>query len=300
MHNHPAHHHHHHGSSEQNIAVAFFLNAFFVIVEVVGGLFTNSIAILSDALHDFGDCLSLGVAWALQRKSGQGRDGRYSYGYKRFSLLGSLFLSGILAVSSVFIVTEAVKRIIDPQPVAAGGMIWIAVFGILINGAAALRVKRGTSLNERAVFLHIMEDALGWVAVLVASITMHFVEIPVLDPILSLAITVWVVSNVFANLRSVFKVLLQGIPENVPMDEFKTRLEAIDGVISVHDLHVWSLDGESGVMSVHVVTGLPLVEETAAVKKDIVRLAGEYEIRHVTAEFEAEGSCCTTNCDCPD
>lgn len=113
-----AHNHtHSHGNAAGNISTAFFLNAFFVVVELVGGLYTNSIAILTDALHDFGDCLSLGTAWALQKKSEQGRTPRYTYGYRRFSLLGSIFLSGVLTLSSVFVVIEAVKRLLSPQPV---------------------------------------------------------------------------------------------------------------------------------------------------------------------------------------
>src|SRR5574344_1588552 len=148
------HNHTEHNGAMHNIGVAFVLNAFFVVVELVGGVMTNSIAILSDALHDFGDCLSLALAWALQRKALKKRDKLYSYGYKRFSLLGSVFLSGVLSVSSVFMIIEAVKRIANPQSVNAEGMLWLSIVGVVINGAAALRLKRGTSLNERAVFLH--------------------------------------------------------------------------------------------------------------------------------------------------
>lgn len=114
-------------NAEKNISIAFFLNAFFVIVELIGGILTNSIAILTDALHDFGDCLSLATAWFLQKKSTQVRDKKYSYGYKRFSLLGSIFLSGVLTVSSVFVLIEAAKRIAAPQDVSAQGMLWMAV-----------------------------------------------------------------------------------------------------------------------------------------------------------------------------
>jgi cobalt-zinc-cadmium efflux system protein len=196
--------------------VAFFLNLGFAIVELVGGVLTNSVAILSDALHDFGDSISLGIAWALQKRSAKGRDGRFMYGYKRFSLLGSVFLSGVLLVSSIFIVTEAVKRLADPQPVHAQGMFWLAVAGVVINGIAALRLKKGTTLNERAVMLHLIEDVLGWVAVLVASVVVMFVRHPFtrwLDPALSLGITVWVLWNVGKNLRDTFRILLQGVPE---------------------------------------------------------------------------------------
>lgn len=286
---------HVHGGEEKvnnaakNIAVAFVLNSVFVVVELVGGIMTNSIAILSDALHDLGDCLSLAIAWGLQKKSLKKSDRFYSYGYKRFSLLGSVFLSGVLTVSSVFVLVAAVKRIAEPQQVNAHGMLWLAVFGIIINGAAALRLKKGDTLNEKAVFLHIMEDVLGWVAVLVVSVVMMFVNIPVLDPILSVAISIWVLSNVYKNMRDTFRIFLQATPVEVDVEMVKHRVEAIEGVDSIHDLHIWTLDGVSHVMTLHVVTQLadPTVsQDTNTLKKQIYEVGEEYGISHITIEFE--------------
>lgn len=292
-HNH-SHTHSHGDDAGKNISIAFFLNALFVVVELVGGLITNSIAILSDALHDFGDCLSLATAWFLQKKSKKPRDARYSYGYKRFSLLGSIFLSGVLCVSSIFVIIEAVKRLLDPQPVSASGMLWIAVFGILINGAAALKVKRGSSLNERAVYLHIMEDVLGWIGILVIGVVMLFVNFPALDSILSIAISIWVLVNVYRNLRSVFFILLQGVPAEVPIDELKSKIMDIRGVEDIHDLHIWSLDGESHVMTLHVVSQNT---DLSDLKNQIVAIAKEYNITHTTIEFEHPSDHCPVNCD---
>ncbi len=288
------HNHSHRSDAEKNISIAFFLNSFFVIVELIGGILTNSIAILSDALHDFGDSLSLAIAWYLQRKSKKGRDEKFSYGYKRFSLLGSVFLSGVLTVSSVFIIIEAVKRIITPADVNAQGMFWLAIFGVLVNGAAALRVKRGTSINERSVYLHIMEDVMGWIAVLVVSIIMKFANIPVLDPILSLCISFWVLSNVYKNIKATFMVFLQSMPEDIKTEQLKNELSGIEGVISIHDLHLWSLDGESHVMTLHVVT---CNDDTAEIKQNILKISSEYHITHTTIEFESPDSVCTTSCD---
>ena len=285
-----AHNHSGHTNAMKNISIAFFLNLFFVIVELVGGLITNSIAILTDALHDFGDCLSLAMAWGLQRKSAQGRDSRYSYGYKRFSLLGSIFLSGVLTVSAIFVMIEAGKRLFSPQEVSAQGMLWLAILGIMINGAAAFRVKKGISINERSIFLHIMEDVLGWVAVLVVSVVMLFVNVPVLDPILSIGISLWVLYNVGKNIFATFRVFLQAIPEDIQMDELVGRLQTIHGVKSIHDLHLWSMDGESHVMSLHLVT-----EDIHwdRIKKDVRKIAEEYHIEHCTMEFELPDTDCT-------
>lgn len=281
-------------SSTRNISVAFFLNSFFVVFEIVGGLLTNSIAILSDALHDLGDCLSLGVAWYLQKKSARGRDNIYSYGYKRFSLLGSVFLSGVLTVSSMVVIVEAAKRIFSAQEVHTQGMFWMAIFGVLVNGAAALRLKKGASLNERSVYLHIMEDVLGWVAVMVVSVVMMFVDLPILDPILSLAISFWVLSNVYKNLRDTFRIMLQAVPEDVDVEGLKDRISQIPGVTDTHDLHVWSLDGQSHVMTLHIVSSENATEE---IKNRIFDIAAEYGITHVTAEFENEATHCRNNCD---
>ncbi len=294
-HSHHQHHHHHESDAEKNILTVFFLNLFFVIIEIVGGIVTNSIAILSDAVHDIGDCLSLAVSWTLQKKSSQSRDNRYSYGYKRYSLLGSIFLSGVLCVSSIFILIKACARLFAPETVDAHGMLWLAILGIVVNGAAAFKVKGSHSLNERAVYLHIMEDALGWAAVLVASVVMLFWEIPILDPILSILISLWVLYHVYLNTRDVMKVLLQAIPEEVSVNELSEKILAIPDIQSIHDLHIWSLDGESHVMTLHVV-GVTASNQQE-IRLTINTISKEYHIVHTTIEFETEGFICGMNCD---
>ena len=285
---------HHHTNSEKNISFAFFLNAFFACIELAGGLWTNSIAILSDAVHDFGDCLSLGIAWILQKKSSKGGDDKYSYGYKRFSLLGSIFLSGILTISSVIVVIEAAERLFEPQQVNAEGMLVLAVIGLVVNGISALRLHKGSSLNERAVFLHLMEDVLGWAAVLAAGIVIKFAYIPVLDPILSIAISIWVLSHVYGNLKKTFRILLQAIPDDVSMESLKKDILETDGVVSLHDLHVWSMDGESHIMTLHVVTDSPNPD---LLKEKIASAAAKYRISHSTIELESPGTICSRSCD---
>lgn len=283
-------HNHSHNNASKNILITLILNAFFVVVELIGGIMTNSVAILSDALHDFGDCLSLATAWVLQKKSQKGSDELYSYGYKRFSLLGSIFLSGILTISSILILFEAGKRLFDPQEVDAQGMFWLAIFGVFINGIAAIRMKKGSSLNERAIYIHIMEDVLGWVAVLVVSIVMHFYNMPILDPILSIVISFWVLSNVYKNIKDTFKVILQAVPASVNILELKEKIEALPHVESTHDIHVWSLDGESHVASLHVVS---CQTDTSEIKQAIRNIAHTYNIEHVTIEIEKDATYCS-------
>lgn len=288
---------HAHGNTSGKIAAAFWLNLVFAAIELVGGLLTGSIAILSDALHDFGDAISLSVAWAFEKKSKKQRDERYSYGYRRFSLLGSVFLSGILAVSSVVILIEAGKRILNPQPVHAEGMLWLAVLGIVVNSAAAFRLRSRKTLNEKAVFLHIMEDVLGWVAVLVASIVMLFVDFPALDPILSIGITCWVLFNVYKNMKATSRVFLQAIPDQIDIRKLSDALTSAPGVVSVHDLHVWTLDGESHIMTLHVVTDGTAPE---TVKERIRAIGADAGVAHVTVELETTAEECSYITHCPD
>ena len=275
-------------NSTKNIRTAFFLNLAFAFVELIGGIITNSVAILSDAVHDFGDSISLAIAWALQKKSNKAKDDKYSYGYKRFSLLSSVILSGILLVGSILILVEAIGRIFNPQEVNAQGMLWLAILGIIVNGLAALSVKRGKTLNERAVFLHIMEDVLGWIGVLVISIVMIFVNLPILDPILSISITIWVLYNVYKNLKATFNILLQAFPKNVDVKKLTKEIEAIDNVISIHDLHIWTQDGNSHVMTLHIVAE----KNYETIKNKIREIAKTFNIDHVTIELEDKYSSC--------
>lgn len=275
-------------NSTKNIRTAFFLNLAFAFVELIGGIITNSVAILSDAVHDFGDSISLAIAWALQKKSNKAKDDKYSYGYKRFSLLSSVILSGILLVGSILILVEAIGRLFNPQEVNAQGMLWLSILGIIVNGLAALSVKRGKTLNERAVFLHIMEDVLGWIGVLVISIVMIFTSLPILDPILSISITIWVLYNVYKNLKATFNILLQAFPKNVDVKKLTKEIEAIDNVISIHDLHIWTQDGNSHVMTLHIVAE----KNYETIKLKVREMVKAYNIDHVTIEFEGEDSAC--------
>ena len=275
-------------NSTKNIRTAFFLNLAFAFVELIGGIITNSVAILSDAVHDFGDSISLAIAWALQKKSNKAKDDKYSYGYKRFSLLSSVILSGILLVGSILILVEAIGRLFNPQEVNAQGMLWLAILGIIVNGLAALSVKRGKTLNERAVFLHIMEDVLGWIGVLVISIVMIFANLPILDPILSISITIWVLYNVYKNLKATFNILLQASPKNVDVKKLTKEIEAIDNVISIHDLHIWTQDGNSHVMTLHIVAE----KNYETIKNKVREIANTFNIDHVTIELEEEDSAC--------
>jgi cobalt-zinc-cadmium efflux system protein len=286
-------HHHSHGEGTKNIRLALVLNLFFSVIELAGGLYTNSVAILSDALHDFGDAISLGVAWYLQKYAEKGRDKYYSYGYKRFSLLGAIFISIILTVGSVFVIKECIERVIEPQTSDAQGMFALAILGIIINGAAVLRLKRGSSVSERAVMLHMMEDVLGWIAVLVVSVVMMFADLPVLDPLLSIGISVWILMNVYKNMKKTFHILLQQVPQDINLEKLEKEIENLDGVLSIHDVHLWTLDGEENILTLHIVLAKEVtVEKETEIKGQIRCSCAEAHVHHATIEFERSGEIC--------
>ncbi|WP_266204726.1 cation diffusion facilitator family transporter [Pontibacter kalidii] len=285
-------HHHHHGGS--NIKVAFFLNLGFTLLEIIGGIWINSVAILSDALHDLGDSLSLGLAWYFENVAKRGRDQKYTFGYKRFTLLGAVINSVVLLVGSFFILSEAVPRIWDPQEVHAPGMIAFAILGVIVNGAAVLRLKSGSSLNERVVRLHLMEDVLGWAAVLVGGIILYFFDLPWIDPLLSVVITLYVLYNVVRNLRQTMNILLQGSPSHIKPEAVEAKLQEMPEINSVHDLHIWTLDGAYNVLTVHAVatSALPL-HQAEELKKKVRSAMAAMDIQHVTIELESPGEECS-------
>ncbi|GBF48642.1 cation diffusion facilitator family transporter [Leptospira ryugenii] len=286
-------HSHDQDTAGKNIAIGFVLNLLFAGIELIGGLYTNSVAILSDALHDFGDALSLAVSWYLQKVSKKPRDIKYSYGYKRFSLLGSLVISIVLTIGSIIMITESVKRLIEPQSTNAQGMFYLAILGITINGIAAMRMKRGNSLNERAVFLHFMEDVLGWVAVLIGSILMLFFPVVWFDPLISIGIAIWVLINVFKNLNKVSRIFLQETPENLDINKLQAELEKVTTLSSLHDLHIWSLDGQHHIMTLHAVVAKESTPaERIKIKKSLRAVAQSYNIEHTTIEIEIENEVC--------
>lgn len=287
-------HNHHHNSSTENISTAFFLNLFFTIIEFIGGVYTNSLAITSDAIHDLGDSLSLGMAWYFQKISTKKPSKNYTYGFKRFSLLGAIINSLVLLIGSIFIITEAIPKIINPQESDAKGMMWFAILGIIVNGAAFLKLKKGTSINERVVSLHMLEDVLGWVAVLVASIIMQYWHVPVLDPILSLLIALFILYNVFKNGKESIRIILQGTPEGISTDNIKTELIKVENVKSIHDCHIWTMDGEFNVLTMHLIVDDSLTwEETRVLKTKIKTiLQNDFLLEHVTLELEISSEDC--------
>ena len=280
-------------NSYKNIQIAFFLNLFFTIIEIIGGIYTNSLAILSDALHDLGDSFSLGLAWYFEKLSNKKRTKKFSYGFKRFSLLAALVNSVILIIGSVFIVKEAIPRLFNPEFPNARGMIIFALFGVVINGIAVLRLRKGKTMNEKMVSWHLLEDVLGWMAVLVVSIIMLIWEFAILDPILSILITLFILRNVIKNFKQTITLFLQGVPSNIEISKIEEFIMSKPKIESVHDTHVWSMDGDNNVLTTHVVIGKKAtIDDALEVKCMVKACLKKFNVTHATVEVEREGEKC--------
>ncbi|MBC3766068.1 cation diffusion facilitator family transporter [Neptunicella marina] len=290
---HDHHHHHHHDMASSRIGWVFLLNLVFTIIEFIGGWLTNSTAIMADAVHDLGDSLSIGSAWILNKVSGKQATEQFSYGYQRFSLLGALINGLVLLTGSIWVLIEAIPRLIDPPMPHTEGMMLLAFFGIAVNGYAAFKLSHGHSLNEKVLNWHLMEDVLGWVAVLVVSVVLMFADLPILDPLLSVAFTLFILFNVFRNLKSTLQVFLQASPSESKRSEIRKKLLSHPLVNDIHHLHFWSLDGEQHVLTAHLVlTANVDLSQITELKVDIATRLADFDLQHTTIELEFDDEDC--------
>lgn len=274
--------------TEKNILIAFILNLSFSIFEIIGGFFTGSVAIISDAVHDLGDAISIGISYFLEKKSKKQPDETYTYGYARFSVMGSVITTLILLFGSVMVIYNAVLRIINPVEINYTGMIIFAVVGALVNFLAAYFTKDGDSLNQKAVNLHMLEDVLGWIVVLVGAIIMRFTDIRIIDPLMSMGVAIFIFVNALKNLKEVLDLFLEKIPNDISIEEIKHHIKEIDGVIDVHHIHVWSMDGYHNYATMHIVAN----ENSHEIKDKIREELKEHGIGHATLEIESPTDHC--------
>jgi cobalt-zinc-cadmium efflux system protein len=286
------HHHHHHGHEQKNILMAFILNFSFAIIEFFGGYITNSVAIYSDALHDLGDSLSLLLSYFAEKMSLKKPDEKFTFGYRRFSILSAFINALILSFGSIFIIKEAVERLLSPEPILAEGAILLAIFGVAINGYAAYKMSKNSGINSRMIMLHLLEDALGWIAILVVSIILLFKPWFFLDAVLSILISLLILLNVWKNLKIILKILMQGFPENIDQAKITTDIKNLENIIDVHLVQGWSIDESNFNLTLHVHVSPQLTME----KVDILRAKIEALLKNNHVHFSTiqfEGTPCT-------
>lgn len=274
--------------TEKNILIAFILNLGFSVFEFFGGALSGSIAIMSDAIHDLGDALSIGLSFYLEKKSKKQPDEKFTYGYLRYSVIGSVITTLILLLGSVFVIFNAANRIVNPAPIHYNQMIGFAVLGALVNFMAALWTKDGHSLNQKAVNLHMLEDVLGWIVVLAGAVIMKFTDISVIDPVLSMCVSAFIFINAFKNLKESLDLFLEKTPNGIEVSEIKEHLLEIEGVEDVHHVHIWSMDGNENYLTMHVVSD----EDGCVIKEKIREELKEHGINHITLELEKRDEHC--------
>ena len=274
--------------TEKNILLAFLLNLAFSIFEIIGGLFTNSVAIISDAIHDLGDALSIGISYFLEKKSKRKPDEKYTYGYTRYSVLGATITTCILLISSILVIVNAVGKIMNPVEINYSGMIFLAGIGCTVNFLAAYFTRGGHSLNQKSVNLHMLEDVLGWAIVFIGAVIMKFTDISVIDPLMSIIVAVFILVSSLSTFKTILNLFLEKTPEGVSLEELKTHLLEINGVADIHHIHIWSLDGFNNYATMHVVVD----KMSADVKKAIKEELKDHGIDHVTLEIETKKDKC--------
>lgn len=280
-------HSHHHGS--KNILVAFFLNAGFAVIELIGGYLTNSVAIYSDALHDFGDSLALLFSYFAEKLSHKDADKKFTFGYRRFSILSALINGMILLLGSIFVIYEASQRIMSPEKVSPEGMLGLAILGIAVNSFAAFRLSKDDGMNTKMVMFHLLEDLLGWVAVLIVSVILLFKPWYILDSILSILISLVILRGVYKNLIKVGLIFLQKFPDELEFEQLKKEIMDFDLVYDIHAVKGWSIDDSTYYLRFHVLvpedTKIGTVDSLKIKVKEILRT---YNVTYSTIEFEAK------------
>ncbi len=277
--------HHHHKKADENLAFVFFMNLTFNIIVIAGGLATNSMAILADCIHDLSDTISIAFAWVLEHIAQRDSTDKYSYGYQRFSILGAVIISVFVIIMALIILNEAIPRVFAPESVDAGGMLLVAIVGIIFKSISVYRLHDGETFNEKAILFHQLGDVFEWVAILILSLVLMFWDgAPYLDPFVSIGIALWLIFNLGRNLYKSVEVLLQKTPNNFDVVEFKSRILSIDGVNEIDDFHIWSLDGIDSVMTLKV--DVDFGNDVGEIKKEIYVISNQYHVVDITIELD--------------
>ncbi len=272
-------------SSKTSIWLAFFLNLSYAIVEFIAGGIFGSSAVLADSVHDLGDAIAIGISALLETISNREEDRQYTLGYKRFSLLGAMLTAVILMIGSVLVILENVTKIVHPQPVNEEGILWLGIIAVAINVLASLVVRKGKTKNESILSLHFLEDTLGWLAVILMAIILRFTDWYILDPLLSLVISIFILTKAIPRFWSALKIFLDAVPEGVDIKQVKKDLEQLDHVASVNQLNLWTMDGLEKNAIVHVC--LEEIEHIEYCKESIRNLLKDYGFQNVTIEVDA-------------
>lgn len=272
--------------AKYTVWLAFFLNLTYAIIEFIAGGVFGSSAVLADSVHDLGDAIAIGISVFLESISNREEDSHYTLGYKRFSLLGAMVTAVILMTGSVLVILENIAKIFHPQPVNDEGILWLGIIAIIINVLASLVIRKGQTKNESILSLHFLEDTLGWVAVILMAIVLRFTDWYILDPLLSLAISFFILSKALPRFWSTLKIFLDAVPEGVDIQKIKTDLAELDHVASINQLNLWTMDGLEKNAIVHVC--LKEMEHMETCKESIRIFLKDCGFQNITIEVDAD------------
>ena len=273
-------------SSKTSIWLAFFLNLSYAIVEFIAGGIFGSSAVLADSVHDLGDAIAIGISALLETISNREEDRQYTLGYKRFSLLGAMLTAVILMTGSVLVILGNITKLFHPQAVNDEGILWLGIIAISVNVIASLVVRKGKTKNESILSLHFLEDTLGWVAVILMAIVLRFTDWYILDPLLSLVISIFILSKAIPRFWSTLKIFLDAVPEGVDIKQVKNDLEQLDHVASLNQLNLWTMDGLEKNAIVHVC--LKEIEQMELCKESIRSKLKDCGFQNITIEIDAD------------
>lgn len=277
--------HNHHKNASENLAFVFLMNLSFNIIVIIGGLATNSMAIIADCIHDLSDTISIALAWVLEKISQKESSNNYSYGYQRFSILGAIIISIFVIIMACIILSEAIPRLFSPEGIDAEGMLIISIIGLVFKSLSVYRLHGSETFNEKAIFFHQLGDIFEWLAILILSIVLIFWDgAQYLDPFVSIGIALWLIFNLSRNLYKAIQVILQKTPDNFDVNEFKTLIMDIEGVKNIDDFHIWSLDGIDSVMTLKI--EVDFTKNLDEIKKEIYTISNKYHVIDITIEFE--------------
>ena len=275
-------------SSKTSIWLAFFLNLSYAIVEFIAGGIFGSSAVLADSVHDLGDAIAIGISAFLETISNREEDRQYTLGYKRFSLLGALVTAVILITGSILVILENITKLFNPQPVNDEGILWLGIIAVSINLLASLVVRKGKTKNESVLSLHFLEDTLGWLTVILMATILKFTDWYILDPLLSLVISIFILTKAIPRFWSALKIFLDAVPEGVETGDLEKDLEALINVKSVNQLSIWSMDGLENNAIIHLC--LEDWEQMMETKNQVRQLLEERGIQNITIEVDASQS----------
>ena len=274
--------------AKYTVWVAFFLNLSYAIVEFIAGGIFGSSAVIADSVHDLGDAIAIGISAFLETISNREEDRRYTLGYKRFSLLGALVTSVILITGSILVILENITKIFNPQPVNDEGILWLGIIAVSTNVLASLVVRKGKTKNESILSLHFLEDTLGWLAVILMAIILRFTDWYILDSLLSLVISIFILTKALPRFWSALKIFLEAVPEGVETGDLEKDLEALTNVKSVNQISIWSMDGLENNAIIHLC--LEDWEKMTETKNQVRQLLEERGVQNITIEVDSSQS----------